>query len=272
MQTPKSSIDLSGKVAIVTGSTKGIGRGIAEAIVRHGGHVIVTSRTLEEAARFADELRGRGYQATGMQFNLDDRSSFQPLIDKTLATCGRLDILVNNALSQSIVPPLDALTDEQVEFAFTSNITNVLLLTRKCFPALAETRGNVINISSVAVNRHVYGMPLYGIAKAAMLQMTKAMAAEWASSGIRVNAICPGFVYSSALSYFGIPDEVIAKHYEFVKQYHPLGRIGTPEDIGNLAAFIASPAAGFMTGSVINSDAGYSVQGVSMHQGESPLA
>jgi len=255
---------LNGKVAIVTGSTKGIGKGIAESLSQSGANVVVTSRNISDAQALARKLSSSNSKAIAVQFDLEDRLTFQPLIDATIDSFGRLDVLVNNALSHSAVPPLDVLNDEQVEFALTSNITNTLLLTKKCFESLKETNGNIINISSVAVNRHIYGMPLYGIIKAAINQMTKALASEWAEYKVRVNSINPGFVYSSALTYFGVPDDIITKHYEFCEQYHPLGRIGEPEDIGKLVAFVASDNASFMTGSVINSDAGYSVQGIQM--------
>jgi len=260
----KTSHPLSGKVAIVTGSTKGIGKGIAESLSQSGANVVVTSRNIADAEELARKLSSSNSRAIAVQFDLEDRTTFQPLIDATLESFGRLDILVNNALSHSAVPPLDVLDDEQIEFAITSNITNTLLLTRKCFGKLKETHGNIVNISSVAANRHIYGMALYGIIKGSLNQMTKALAAEWAEHRVRVNSINPGFVYSSALTYFGVPDDVIAKHYKFCEQYHPLGRIGEPEDIGKLVAFVASDNASFMTGSIIDSDAGYSVQGVHM--------
>jgi len=262
--TSDNSLPLKGKVAIVTGSTKGIGKGIAEALSSSGANVVVTSRHIDDARDLAKRLSSEFEKSIGLQLDIEDRSTFSPLLEDILAEFGRLDALVNNAFSHSGVPPLDVLDDQQVEFALTSNITNTLLLTRKCLDALKESKGNVINISSVAANRHLYGMPIYGIIKGAINHMTKALAAEWAQDQIRVNAISPGFVYSSALTYFGVPEDVIAKHYEYCKQFHPLGRIGTPEDIGKLAAFVASDDAGFMTGSVINSDAGYSIQGVKL--------
>lgn len=252
------------KVVIVTGSTKGIGEGIARAFVAKGASVVITSRNGGDAETLAHDLDKHEGRVIGLRFDLEDRSTFAPLIEQTLAKFGRIDVLVNNALSQSCVPPMDVLSDQQVEFAFTANITNTLLLTRKCLEQLRVFKGNVVNISSVAANRHVQGMPLYGIIKAAINQMTQVLAAEWAEYGVRVNSVNPGFVYSSALTYFGVPDDVIAAHYKFCERYHPLGRIGAPDDIGKLVTFLASDEAGFMTGSVINCDGGYSVQGIQM--------
>lgn len=257
---------MNDKVAIVTGSTKGIGRGIVSALVKKGCKVVITSRRKDDADKLADEFNQSGHHTIGLAFNIEDRTTFDPLIADTLATFGRVDILVNNALSQSAVFPFDDLPDEQVEFALTSNITNVLLLCRKARSVLAKTHGCIVNIGSVAANRHVYGMPMYSIAKASLAQITKVLAAEWASEGIRVNCVNPGFIYSSALEYFNVPADVIAAYYEFAKKYHPLGRIGEPADIGELVAYMASDTASFMTGSVIDMDAGYSIQGVESYQ------
>lgn len=259
---------MNGKVVIVTGSTKGIGRGIAEVLAGMGCTVVVTSRNREAAVACAAEMSKEGGCVVGLPFNLEDRTTFEPLIEETLGKFGRIDGLVNNALSQVAVFPFDELPDDQVEFALTSNITNILLLCRKARRALADTHGCIVNIASVAANRHVYGMPMYSIAKGSLVQMTKVLAAEWARDKIRVNAVNPGFVYSSALEYFNVPQEVIAEYYKFAEQYHPLGRIGEPNDIGQLVAYLTSDLASFMTGAVINIDAGLSVQGIHTYQGE----
>jgi len=260
------------KTAIVTGSTKGIGNGIACELAAKGFNVVITSRDRDHASMVAGEINTSGMagKAVGAYFDLEKQESAQLLLEQSLKEFGRLDVLVNNALSNSCVFPLHKLSDEQISFALTSNITNILLLCRLAFPELVKTQGNIINISSVVVNRHIIGMPLYTIAKGALEQMTKVLASKWAEDQVRVNAINPGFVKTSALADFGVPKDIIEKSREYHKQYHPLGRLGEPEDIGKLAAFLASDDASFITGSIVDCDAGYSVQGVQLYQ-ENPI-
>jgi len=255
------------KTAIVTGSTKGIGNGIANELAAKGFNVVITSRKEEQASKAAEEINAKGIagKAIGTYFDLEKPESAQVLLNQSLNEFGRLDVLVNNALSNSCVLPLHKLSDEQISFALTSNITNILLLCRLMHDELVKTKGNIINISSAVVNRHIVGMPLYTIAKGALEQMTKVLASKWAEDHVRVNAINPGFVKTSASADFGVPEDIIEKGREFRKRYHPLGRLGEPEDIGKLAAFLASDDAMFMTGSIIDCDAGYSIQGIPLN-------
>ena len=254
------------KIAIVTGSTNGIGKSIAQELAVHGNTVVITSSSIERSRNVADEINTRGAQALGLQFNIEKAVDLKSLIKDTIDAFGRLDILVNNALSQSCVLPLDTLSDEQIEFAFTSNITNTFLLTHLAYPYLRKSRGNIINIGSVIVNRHLLGLPVYSIIKGAILQMTKALAAEWAADGIRVNAINPGFIRTSAFSNLGMPEDLIEKSYDFYKNYHPLGRIGKPKEIGKIAAYLVSDNADLITGAVVDIDGGYSIQGSPLYK------
>src|SRR5690606_5472390 len=111
------------------------------------------------------EIRSKGGEALGLAFSLDDVSGIQPLVDRVVEHYGRIDSLINNAMSTSCVPPLEALSDEQIAFAITSNLTNTLLLSKYCRPHLQKSRGNTLNIASAVVNRHILGMPLYAITK-----------------------------------------------------------------------------------------------------------
>lgn len=254
------------KVAIVTGSTKGIGRSIAQEMAATGTTVVVTGRKAEDAQRAAEAVRDAGGEALGLKFNIEERDDLASLIALTIDAFGRLDILVNNALSSSSVMPVDTLSDAQIEQAFTSNITNTYLLTRLAHPHLCATHGQVINIGSVIVNRHLSGLPVYSIVKAAMVQMTKVLAAEWAADGVRTNIINPGFIRTSAFSELGMPEDVVRKSYDFYQAYHPVGTVGEPSDVGRMAAYLASEAGNFMTGSVIEVDGGYSIQGLPLYQ------
>jgi len=250
------------KVVIVTGGTQGIGKGIVEVFAKNGANVVLTSRNLQSAQETADSFSGCDGKVLGCEFDIEKREGIANLIGFALENFGKIDVLVNNALSQSIVYPLEAMSDESIEFSITSNLTNTFILTKEVFPHLCATKGNIINISSAITSRYVESLQLYAIMKAAIEQMTKVLASEWASDNVRVNAIKPGFIYTSALTYFDIPEDIIASNYEYFKQFHPLGRIGNPDDVGKLALYLASDEAGFITGSQFDVDGGYSIQSV----------
>lgn len=254
------------KVVIVTGGTQGIGRGIVERFAKNGANVVLTSRKLESAQEVADTFSSYEGKVLGCEFDIEKRDGISNLIGFTLDHFGKLDVLVNNALSQSIVYPLETMSDDSIEFAITSNLTNTFILTKEVFTHLRETKGNVVNISSAITSRYVENLQLYAIMKAALEQMTEVLASEWASDNVRVNSIKPGFIYTNALKYFDIPEDVIDSNYEYFKQFHPLGRIGKPEDVGQLALYLASDAAGFITGSHFDVDGGYSIQSVPEYQ------
>ena len=252
-------------VAIVTGSTKGIGRGILDCLVQQGYAVVVTSRNYTQAQSHAKKICENGGRAVGLRFNLEEQNDIDTIIGQTLEHFGHIDLLVNNALSATCVPNFEDLDGLSITNAVTANLTNILLLCKAAKPYLANTKGSIINIGSVVVNKPILGMALYAIIKGGLAQMTKSLASEWAKELIRVNCIQPGFIYSSALEEFKVPPEVIAKTYAHCQQFHPLGnKIGKPEDVGNLVVYLASKQAKFITGSIVNVDAGYSVQGISL--------
>lgn len=255
------------KIAVVTGSTKGIGRSIALELAAQGITVVATSRDLKRARVVANEISAMGGYALGLKFNIEEADDLNSLINATADAFGRLDVLVNNAVSHNCVLPLPSLSREQIEFAFTSNITNTFLLTQVAYPLLKASRGSVINIGSAVVNRHLLGLPLYAIIKGATAQMTKVLAAEWAADGVRVNAINPGFIRTDAFSELGMPRDLIEKSYAFYRNYHPVGKIGEPVAVGKVAAYLASAAADFITGSIIEVDGGYSIKGLPTYQG-----
>lgn len=257
---------MENRVAVITGSTKGIGRGIAEEFIKEGISVVITSRSPEAANEAAKILKEKGGNAFGLKFNLDDKEDIQPLIERTVNEYGRLDILVNNAFSPSGLFPLEHASQQQIEFALTANISNTLYLTKLAHPYLKANQGNIINISSVIVKRYLQGLTLYAISKAAMVQMTKSLAADWAGDGIRVNAINPGFVRTSAYEEMGMTSESIDNSYEFYKQYLALKKIGKPADVGKLALYLASDDAELITGITLDIDSGYSVNGFPLYQ------
>ncbi len=261
-------MSLKGKVAIITGSTGGIGKSIAERLASKGAHVVYTSRMVETAEKIAREAISRGESALACRFDLEDPTSWELLFNKVEATYKRLDILVNNAFSRLPFPPPKMLdtTYEQLQSYITENLTNVLALSLQSFPYLQKTKGSVLNIGSAGVNRQllVVGSSLYVIVKGALNQMTQTLSAGWAKYGVRVNQINPGFVITDTFK-GRLSKEQAAMIIENFKRVHPIGRLGTPRDVSELAAFILSDEASWMTGSVVNIDGGASVQGLPLH-------
>ncbi len=255
---------LENKVAIVTGSTAGIGEGIASALAEQGVKVIVTSRDLARAQKKVAEIIKKGGDALAFSCGLESPSELVSLVEMTMDTYDRLDILVNNAVSHPSLPPLPLqnLTYEQMNAGVSTNLTNVLALTCEAYPYLKESGGAILNIGSVAVNQHMLGIPLYTIVKGAMSQMTKVLAYEWAPD-VRVNQINPGFTRTSAYKEIGIPEAELDSFIEAFRQFHPLGRTGYPQDIASAAAFLLSDQAAWITGLEMNVDGGYSIRGTS---------
>jgi len=255
-------------VAIVTGSSKGIGLGIATALATNGVRVVVTSRDRERAEATAQALCNAGGIAAAACFEIGREADLESLIAVALERFGRLDILVNNALDQSCAVPFAEPANDGVISTITHNLSHTYLLSCKAYPHLRQHRGCVLNIGSVVANRHLLGVPLYGIIKGAQIQMTKVLAAEWATSGVRVNAINPGFIRTQGFADMGLPADVIERAYAFYGGYQPLAGAGQPRDIGQAALFLTGPSAGLITGAVLEVDAGYSVQALPLYNGE----
>jgi len=252
-------------VALITGSTKGIGRAIAFALAAKGHRVVITSRQQSHAEEVAATLNSAGQNALGLGFDLEDVSQLDTLIRAAIAHYGRLDILVNNAISQRCLFPSSDYGDEQVSTTITGNLTHTYLLCQKAFPHLKAQRGNILNIGSAVTRRHLLGLPLYSLVKRGLLATTQILAAEWASAGVRVNAINPGFVRTQAFSDMGMDAESVAASYDFYDQYQPLGGTGDVKDIAQAASFLTSEDAGFITGAIIDADGGYSNQGLALY-------
>ena len=252
------------RVAIITGSSGGIGLSIAKKLAENDTLVVITSRTKTTADDIALQIRNNGGEAIGTEFNLDDPESGSNLIDFVLAEFGRIDYLVNNAVSHPTLPPLpfEALNSDLINSGITSNLTHTLMLTHAAYPALKANKGAVLNIGSAVVNRHIEGIPLYAIVKGALTQATKALAAEWAKDGIRVNQINPGFILTEAYKSIGISKEQAEAMLAYYQGFHAQNRIGTPEAIADTAALILSDLSQWTTGAIIDVDGGLSIQGV----------
>ncbi len=252
------------KVAIVTGGAGGIGRGIAERLASLGVQVIITSRSAERAQKVAAEITEQHGPAGFGCYELENKESAKELLEAVYDRHNRIDILVNNAVSHPTLPPIpiEKLDYDLMQSGITANLTNLLYLSSLAHDYLKETKGSLLNIGSAVTRRSMSGVPLYGILKGAMSQMTKSLAAEWAKDGIKVNQINPGLVESEAYKSIGIPPEAFSAMIQHYLQFHPIGRIGMPKDIGALAGHLLADDVSWMTGAIIEMDGGYSVQGV----------
>jgi len=251
-----SPFDLTGKVALVTGSTRGIGKSIAEEMARAGAKVVVSSRKADACEQVRAEFEKQGYEVLAQACNVSRKEELQALVDATLKRWGRIDIAVSNAASNPYYGPLAAIPDEAFDKIFNNNVKSVLWLAAMTLPGMAERGGgSYISVGSIGgiIANTVIGA--YGMSKAADHMLVKNLAAEWGPKNVRVNAIAPGLIktdFAKALW----EDPVRRKERESAT---PLRRLGEPRDIGGVAAFLASDAAAFITGQVIVADGGVTI-------------
>jgi len=252
----KSPFDLSGKVALITGSTRGIGKSIAEEMARAGARVVVSSRKMEACEQVRAEFETQGYEVLAQACNVSRKEELQALVDATLKRWGRIDIAVSNAASNPYYGPLTAIPDDAFDKIFNNNVKSVLWLAAMTLPGMAERGGgSYITVGSIGgiIANTVIGA--YGMSKAADHMLVKNLAAEWGPKNVRVNAIAPGLIktdFAKALW----EDPQRRKEREAAT---PLRRLGEPRDIGGIAAFLASDAAAFITGQCIVADGGVTI-------------
>ncbi len=245
--------DMTGKVALITGSTKGIGRSIAEEMARCGARVVISSRKAEVCDQVAGELTAQGFEAIAIPCHVGRKEDLQNLVDKTLAAWGRIDVLVCNAATNPVYGPTQEMTDEAWDKIMDTNVKGSFWLTQMVLPGMAERgEGAVVMLSSIAGLRGNTVIGTYGVSKAAEAALARNLAVEWGPKGIRVNAIAPGLIktdFAKAL----LEDPVRVKRAE---EKTPLRRIGDPVDIAGLAVFLSTPASAYITGQVIVADGG----------------
>jgi len=249
---------LDGKVALVTGASRGIGRAIALALAEAGADVALASRTADSLETVAAQLRALGRRALVLPTDVTDRAQIARMVGRTLAELGRLDILVPAAGIPNRKPTVD-LTEEDYDRVFDTNIKGVLF---SCAEAgrhfLAQGSGCVVNICSLTTTIGLPGRALYGSTKGAVGQLTKSLAVEWAPRGVRVNAIAPGWIVTE-LSRAALADPAVRQR---ILDRTPLGRLGEPDDLTGTVVFLASEASAFLTGQIINVDGGYLAAGL----------
>jgi NAD(P)-dependent dehydrogenase (short-subunit alcohol dehydrogenase family) len=251
-----SIFDLKGKVALVTGSTRGIGKSIAEELAQAGARVAISSRKADACDAVLAEFQKKGFEALARPANVSRKEELQALVDQTLAKWGRIDIVVANAASNPYYGPLTGLPDEAFDKIFANNVKSVLWLAGMTLPAMGERKaGSFIVVGSIGgiVANTVIGA--YGMSKAADHHLVRNLAAEWGPKNVRVNAIAPGLIRTEFARALWEDDKRRTER----EAATPLRRLGEPRDIGGIAVFLASDAAAFVTGQVIVADGGVTI-------------
>lgn len=240
---------LEGKVAIVTGGTRGIGLEIVRTFLEQGASVCLLGSKEETVNKALEELHqeNENYKVIGAHPNLTKESEIIEVVNRVKSEFGHLDILVNNAGISSSTKLLDY-TEEEYDKIADLNIKSVFITTKACVPSLIETKGNIVNTSSMV---SIYGQPsgvMYPASKFAVNGITKSLARELAPKGVRVNAVAPGITETDMVA--SLPKEMIEPLIKTI----PLGRIGKPKDIANAVLFLSSDMASYVTGEILSVD------------------
>ena len=250
--------DLTGQVAVVTGSSRGIGKAIAWQMAAHGAKVVISSRKADACEAVATELREAGHDATAIACHVGDKDQLQNLVDTSIATYGRIDVLVCNAATNPVYGTTAEMTDEALDKIMNTNVRSTFWLCNMVLPGMAERGGGrVIVLSSIAALRGNNVIGTYGVSKAAEAALVRNLAVEWGPNNIRVNAIAPGLVrtdFAKAL----IEDP---KRLAQAEQRTPVRRIGEPDDIAGVAGFLAGAAGDYVTGQTPVADGGETIAG-----------
>jgi dehydrogenase/reductase SDR family member 4 len=250
------SFRLDKKVAIVTGSSRGIGRSIAEHLAAAGARVVVSSRKAPACEEATQAIRTAGGEAVAIPANIGHKGQLENLVNATRRHWGRVDVLVCNAASNPYYGSMAQMPDDAFNKILQNNIVSNHWLVNLVLPEMAERKdGVVIIVSSIGGLKGTGVLGAYAISKAADMQLARNLAVEWGRHNVRINCIAPGLVKTDfARALWENPETL--RHYEALT---PLGRIGEPDDIGGIAAFLASPAAAFITGQTIVADGGVTI-------------
>jgi NAD(P)-dependent dehydrogenase (short-subunit alcohol dehydrogenase family) len=248
-----SPFDLTGKVAIITGSSRGIGRAIAESMAALGAKVVISSRKAEACDAVARAIAQDGGEAAAIPCNISRKTEVEALVAGANRRFGPIDILVCNAAINPVYGPLRDLSDEVFDKVMGANVKSNLWLCNLTIPAMAGRGGGaVVIVSSIAGLRGSDRIGAYGISKAADFALVRNLAVEWGPRNVRVNCIAPGLIKTDFARALWENEELLAQR----NSQTPLRRIGQPDEIGPIAAFLASPAASFITGHIIVADGG----------------
>jgi dihydroanticapsin dehydrogenase len=247
-------LKLTGKVALITGGSRGIGFAIAKILSENGASVVITSKNSEKIKQAEAKISN----SFGITCDIKKKNEVQNVLDQTIKKFGKLDILVNNAGIFPKIKLLHKIEEEEWNEVLDVNLTGQFRFTKEAIPHLQKTSGCIINISSDAGLKAYQGFnaDAYSASKAALIVLTKCWALEYAKNKIRVNCICPGVVDTDMTKPF-LKNQ---KDIEFMNNEHPLGRIGQPEEIGKSVLYFASDDALWITGAILTVDGGESIK------------
>lgn len=254
----KKQFNLEDKIAIITGSSKGIGKAIAKGLAEQGAQVIISSRDQKACDEVAQEFTNLGLKAVGIACHIANEEQRKSLVDRVIAAFGRIDILVNNAAINPVFGPIEDVDPAIFDKIMEVNVKAPWSLSNLVLPHFkAHNSGSIINIASVEALTPGFGLGLYSTSKAAILMLTKNQAKEWGQYGVRANAICPGLIKTKFSSALWTNEKMLTK----LERSIPSGRMGMPEEMAGLACLLASDAGSYMTGGVYTADGGYMIAG-----------
>ncbi len=243
------------KVVIVTGASSGIGRAAALHFANEGSTVVAVGRNEKELTSLPSEVRAESGSIKPHLADMTELSQLDRIASETMHTFGQIDVLVNSA---GIIKngSIETTTLDDWDRMLNINLRSVFVLTQKCVPHLAETKGNIVNVSSVAGTRSFPNVLAYCVSKAGIDQLTRCTALELGAKGIRVNAVNPGVVVTNLHKRGGMEDSAYDAFLEHSRETHPIGRPGTPDEIAELIYFLASDKASWITGATYEIDGG----------------
>tara|TARA_R110001606_G_scaffold68010_4_gene155313 strand:- start:449 stop:1222 length:774 start_codon:yes stop_codon:yes gene_type:complete len=254
----KQQFNLENKVAIITGSSKGIGKAIAKGLAENGAQVVISSRNQEACDEVVKEFKNEGLKAVGIACHIANEEQRKNLVERVIAAFGRIDILVNNAAINPVFGPIEEVDPAIFDKIMDVNVKAPWSLSNLVLPHFkANNNGSIINIASVEALTPGFGLGIYSTSKAAILMLTKNQAKEWGRYGVRANAICPGLIKTKFSAALWTNEKMLNK----LERSIPSGRMGMPEEIVGLACLLASDAGNYMTGGVYTADGGYMIAG-----------
>jgi gluconate 5-dehydrogenase len=252
-------ISLKNKVALVTGASRGLGRGFAKALAEAGADLVITCRHESELSETALEIRQMGREVLSLESDISDEQQVIKMVEETVKRFGKVDILVNNAAKMRVDKSPEATSLEEWKSVLDTNVSGPFMCSKEVAKVMkGQKSGKIINVCSMSgyiVNKYFHGGS-YEVSKSALAMMTKALAIEWAPYNINVNAIAPGYYYTE-------PNELFFKKepdlYEKITEMIPLKKLGNVEQLSYLVMCLASKIADYMTGSVVIIDGGYTL-------------
>ena len=249
----KNVFDLTGKVALITGASKGIGEAIARIFAEYGAKVVISSRKQADLDELANDIKVSGGECIGIAAHAGEIAQLKLLVEKTVEIYGGIDILVNNAATNPVYGPSLDCSESAFDKIMQVNVKAPFELAKMVHPIMkSRGGGSVINISSIAGHTPDPGLGIYSVSKASLNMLTKVLAKEWGEDGIRVNAICPGLIKTKFSQALWDNEKTLA---HFTKRL-PIARMGSVEEISPMALYLASSASTYTTGGLFSIDGG----------------